>query len=256
MNNSYLLTRSLLCSALLLLLHACDKPDRDAPDTNEYVVKTVTSNARMDVDHYEYNDKWQLTTYKDGFQYDPRHAGITTTLYFYTSDGRVERTETQFMYIAGERTEFTYNSQGRPILTKTHNKTTLKLKYTDEYTYNGQTITKTHSADTGKVYVCTYTIDDRGNIVKAITDYTDPGQFDITEQWLDYDDNKNLTGPAVADVASKNNYRKYTRQTITTYNELLYRHTYNNAGYVTESKFIDPNIGFIRQLKYDLIPKQ
>lgn len=254
MNNSYLFTRLLLWSTMLLLLHACHKPD--TTDTNEYVVETVTSNIRMDIDNYEYNDKWQLVKYKDGFQYNSRHAGLTVTNYFYTSDGRVEGTETQYMYIAGERTEFTYNSQGRPILTKTYNKTTGMLKYTDEYTYNGQTIARTHSADTGKVYVSTYTIDDRGNIVKAITDYTNPLEWDITEQWLDYDDNKNLTGPAVADVASKNNYRKYTKQSIIAYQELLFKHTYNNAGYVTESTFIDPKVGFIRSLKYVLIPKR
>jgi hypothetical protein len=258
MNYPYFFNRLFLLSALILLLNACHKPD--TTDTNEYVLKTVNySYSARSFDDYEYNDKWQLIEHRNQFPIDSRNAAEKVIYYFYTTDGRVERTETAYYNIGfnWERTEYTYNIQGRPVLTKKYNKNTGKLMFTEEYTYNGQIITMTHFADTGKVYVSTYTFDDRGNIVKGVTDYINPVESDYTEEWLDYDDKKNLTGPAVGDVVSKNNYRKYIKQTAGQADEgMLFKHTYNNAGYVTESKSIDLKGGEIRSIMYTLIPKQ
>jgi hypothetical protein len=254
MNYSYLLARFSFLIALIFILNACDKPD--TTDTNVYVVKRVNnSSGTRTSDQYEYNDKWQVVEHRHTYQYNRRTTGLEVVKYFYNSDDRVEQTEKTYVFLPAEKSVYTYNSQGRPVLTKIYNKHTGVLMYTDEYIYNGQTITLTRSADTGKVSVSTYTIDERGNIVKRITDYMDPVQKDYTEQWLDYDDQKSLTGPAVADVTSKNNYRKYTRKPDQEV-EILLKHTYNNAGYVTESAVIDVKGGQIHHKEYVLIPKQ
>jgi hypothetical protein len=256
MNYPYFLNRLFLWSVLLLLLHACKKPDTS--DNNEYVVQDVYINGKKTYS-YNYNDKWQMTRSAYTYSVSSRMSATEQVDYFYNSDGRLERTETVNYNIglSSHRAEYTYDSQGQLTLYKDYFKSTGELYFMDEYSYNGQTIIRTRTSSSS-VQVNTYTLDDRGNIVKVVTDNTGPGAIDYSEEWLDYDDKVNIIGmPGVGDVTSKNNYRRYIKQEAgQSAVETLIGLTYNNAGYVIERKIIGAKGGNMSGVKYVLIPKQ
>jgi hypothetical protein len=236
MNNPYFYSRLFLLSVIILLLQACQKNNSNNNDTGEYVVKEVHAYGELTSSN-EYNDTWKLIKSTNVEHVNARTRYTIDISYFYNNDGRLERTEftsTGPTVNQPATIEYTYNNQGRLTATKALRKNG-DLLSKDEYDYNGQTITATHSIDT-VYYVTTYTVDGRGNIVKAAKDDHTPGNNDYTEEWQDFDDKKNVGGPRVGDVSSKNNPRRYifyyARPGST--NEILMTYTYNGAGYVTE----------------------
>jgi hypothetical protein len=260
MNIPYLYSRLLLFCAAMVVLNACKKPKADDEDTGEYVVKEVNYTKTQTGNSYEYNASWQLTKKTYSYVFSPGTTAKQTTTYSYNSDGRLAGTE-YFMtapnYDYYQNEEYGYNSQGRLITKKTFDKETGKTIATDEYVYNDKTIIQTHHVNTVIEYVRTVTLDDNGNIIKSVTDYTFPGSADITEEWLDYDDKKLFAGPAAGDVTSKNNYRKfiyrYEQQPLA---ELEVRYTYNKAGYVTSFMQIRTSDKFVLEAaEVGLIPK-
>lgn len=258
MNNPYFLNRLFLWSVLILLLQACGKNDsNDGNDTAEYVIKEVHAYGEL-TNTYEYNDAWQLIKSTNYERVNSRTTYQVYVSYFYNNDGLLERKEfttTGPSAYQPATIEYTYNNQGRLTEMKALRKNG-DLLSKDEYDYNGQTITATHSIDTGVYYVTTYTVDDRGNIVKAVKDDHTPGNNDYTEEWQDFDDKKNVGGPRAGDVSSKNNPRLYifyyarpgnTNEKRTTY-------SYNGAGYVTSLQ--EKINSSTYTTKYVLIPKQ
>jgi len=254
MNNSYLFTRLLLCSILLLLLNACHKPD--TTDNNEYVVEKMYSYGELKNSN-EYNADWQLVKSSAFVRINARTGYNSDVSFFYNNSGRLERTETISNGPPPSfTTEYTYNNQGQLITVKSIRKDGSLLSQED-YDYNGQTITRTHSVSTGDDYVVTYTVDERGNIVKAVTDNLSAGSNDYVEEWQNFDDKINMEGPVAGNVRSKNNPRRYLYYyNGRTANEYISGYTYNNAGYVTSRKDYRVFFNDINITKYELIPKR
>ena len=261
MNNPYFYSRLFLLSAFILLLQACRKnksnDNVNNNDTAEYVVKEVHALGELK-NSYEYNDTWELIKSTNVEHVNARTIYTIEASYFYNNDGLLERTEfttTGPSAYQPATIEYTYNNQGRLTASKALKKNG-DLLYKDEYDYNGQTITATHSIDT-VYYVTTYTIDGRGNIVKAAKDDHTPGNNDYNEEWQDFDDKKNVGGRRVGDISSKNNPRRYIlsaprRST----DETLMTYTYNGAGYVTSCKQSKTSFGNTYVTDYILSPKQ
>jgi hypothetical protein len=248
---------SIVCCAFLFLIHACNKPA--TVDNNEYLVKEEFNNDGRLINEYEYNDSWQITKHVN-WSKSGRTWVSNWTNYFYNADGKVERTEySRNPSSSPGRTEFFYNSQGQLTLVKNYNINTVAgtttLYNTVDISYKGQQIVQTVTNNTGVSYVTTVTLDNNGNITKKVTDYTASGQLDFEEEYLDYDNKKHFEGPDNGYVFSKNNYRKYIFTTNSSTTKLLYKYTYNNAGYVTKCvRFIEGSSG-LDISKYNLIPK-
>jgi hypothetical protein len=235
MNNPHLYSRLFLLSTLILLLNACRKTE--GTDTADYVVKEVYAYGELTASH-EYNDAWQRikSSYTERISSRAKYNRFVS--YFYNIDGRLARVETTSDGpLQAFTVEYTYNNQGRLTMVKALRKNG-ELLYQEEYGYNGKTITNTHSISTGVDYVTTYTVDDRGNIVKAVKDDQTSGNNDYTEEWQDFDDKINMSGPGVGDVSSKNNPRRhilyYVRQQSPS--ETIMTYKYNGAGYVVIRK--------------------
>jgi hypothetical protein len=258
MNNPYFLNRLYLWSVLILLLQACHKPDNDAEpdnDTAEYVVKEVHANGKLQRS-YEYNDAWQLVKSSAFERVSPRTGYNSYVSYFYNNSGQLERTET---ITDGPPppsfTEYTYNNQGRLTTVKLFKKKDSSLLYQEEYDYNGQTITKTLSNNGLISAVYTYTVDNRGNIVRAETGNHSSGIY--VEEWENFDDKINSASPGVGGVVSKNNPRRRMRYASGQKPvETLMSYTYKGAGYVTSCEFYDPVTKSTSTANYVLIPKQ
>lgn len=255
---SFPITRLILGCTFLFVIYACNKPA--TVDNNEYLVKEEFNNDGRLINEYEYNDNWQITKHVN-WSKSGRTWVSNSTNYFYNADGKVERSEySRNPSNSPVRTDFFYNSQGQLTLAKNYNINTVAgtatLFNTVEFSYNGQQIVQTGFDQVGALYVTiTFTLDNNGNIIKRVTDYAAPGQLDVTEEFLDYDDQKNFSAPDTGKLVSKNNYRKYIFRTNSNTTIILYKYTYNNAGYVTKCvRFIEGNSG-LDISKYDLIPK-
>lgn len=239
MNYFNLFTRSLLCCMLVLSVAACKKTD--PPDNNEYLLMQTYKNGVLTYS-YTYNDSAQLIRSAFDFEYGPHDLETRTTSFSYNSAGQLTQS-TAIMsrnnpsnFVTDYRSEYTYNSLGQLVLVKTYKLNTGELYNADEYAYNGKTIVNTHTYNSSVEYTKTYTLDDKGNIVKAVTENPTSGGPMSTEQWLDYDDKKNIEGPVVGNVASKNNPRRYTK-VVPNYSpdtDESFEYTYNRAGYVTQ----------------------
>lgn len=259
MNIPYLTARLILTITAFFILNACKKSHTE--DYNEYVVKEIVYDKSNRQTSFEYNDSWQLT--KEVYSYEFRQGVManTNTTYSYNSDGRVSGTE-HFMsepnYDYFQDVAYVYNSQGRLITKRTFDKETGVEIGIDEFVYGAQTITQTHKIGSADEYVCTYTLDVNGNIVKAEKDYASTNVYDYVEEWLDYDDKKFIVGPSAGDVTSKNNYRKYMyRVGQQPKSGINIKYTYNKAGYVTQfmqSRAVDNFV--LETAKVTLIPKR
>jgi YD repeat-containing protein len=76
---------------------------------------------------------------------------------------------------------------------------------------------------------------------------------DYTEEWIDFDDKKNIDGPTVGDVISKNNpHRHMVRNT----EERFMAYKYNAAGYVTTRNDYFNAQSEIKVVKYELSPRR
>jgi hypothetical protein len=255
MINPYFFSRLFVLSVLILLMQACGK--NDSNDAAEYVIKEVHAYGELR-NIYEYNDAWQLIKSTNYERINSRATYQVSVNYFYNNDGLLERTEfanTGPPAYHPVNIKYTYNNQGRLTAMKALRNNGDLSK--DEYDYSGQTITATHSIDTVVYYVKTYTVDDRGNIVKSVMDDHTPGNNDYTEEWQDFDDKKNVDGPRAGDVSSKNNPRRYIFYYARPGNATIEKHTtysYNGAGYVTS--FQEKTNSSTYTTKYVLIPKQ
>lgn len=257
MNKPYSFNLLILTGVLILILQACHKPHNDTIDTAEYVLKEVHANGELKIS-YEYNDSWQLVKSFHHEYINARTGYHRNVAYFYNNDGRLARTETTYEGIGTQpsTTEFTYNSQGRLLTVKAVRKDSLLL-YQEDYDYNGQTITKKHSSGRGVDYVSTYTVDDRGNIVKGVNDDLTSGNNDYTEEWWNFDDKKGMGSPGAGDISSKNNPGKYILYAPQrSEKNVLLSYTYNGAGYVTSMKEYEPDFKSTTTTEYVLIPKQ
>jgi hypothetical protein len=130
--------------------------------------------------------------------------------------------------------------------------------YSETYSYDGHTIVQKHFSDGSSApeYVCTYTVDDRGNIVQDVMDDNTSANNDYTETWLDYDDQKNITGPGVGDMTSKNNPRRHIVTDLhSSVTEYLLGYDYNSAGYVTKVKNYRKGDSYITITNYEQTPK-
>ena len=127
-----------------------------------------------------------------------------------------------------------YNSNGRLVTVSEYRKNTAPILSLDEYEYNGNTIIQKHYEHSIPEFNRTYTLDDNGNIIKAVTDGISASSLDYVEEWLEYDDKQNLLGPGAGDVVSKNNYRRYIKQikNHTAAEETVMVYTYKNDKYV------------------------
>jgi hypothetical protein len=231
------LIRLLLTFSVFIFFNACDKPD-DASDNKEYLVKEIKYDYSDRSIYYDYSDAWQLTRRTEFSLIDRNLLGYTKNDFTYNSAGLV----TEIKVTRGtpgenyfETQELRYNANSRLEAVKALNKETATLHSWDVYEYNGKQITQKHQENSIIAFIRTYTLDDKGNIIKAVIDYDDPGKPDYVEEWLDYDDKQNLLGPSAGDVVSKNNFRKYIKQV---YNqpaeESRFSYSYKNGKYVEE----------------------
>jgi hypothetical protein len=255
MKRSYTLARLFVLCFVLFLLHACSK---QGDDNNEYVIQKETDINGNPLNKYEYNDKWQVSTH---VRYLPVPRGwyTSTTNYFYNAAGRVERTENKTTNQGAYKADYSYDTQGRLILIKDFimigNTGNPVSPATIEYSYNGKEIVETYSYVTGVYYVATYTLDDNGNIVKKVTDFTDPVNIDTYDEFLDFDDKKNAGYPVTKNITSKNNCRKHIhKDKLNSYTE-YFKYSYNNAGYVLKRMTFKENDDMAVS-KYILIPKK
>ena len=265
------MNRSFLWFTLALFVNACGKSD--APDNREYVVKEIYFNNVLS-SSFEYNSNWQVTTSKNTFAVGPRDWAHQTTSYTYNSDGQLVKTEMVNTVVNSTklndvRTEYAYNSQGQLFQAKAYKLNTGELLYSDEYSYNGQTIVQTHLVPSGVGYKATVMLDNGGNIVERVETKDTSSTPYLTEKWLNYDDKKNIAGPnagttgifikpIIAGIMSKNNFRRYSAKyndpILASPDETICEYTYNNAGYVTNRKTTKSTI--VDNIKIVLIPKE
>ncbi|HEY8897692.1 MAG TPA: hypothetical protein VIM79_22860 [Niastella sp.] len=257
MNNFTFFTRSLLLIVPVLILNGCDK--HAGNDTAEYLLTGVYYYGKQQQSH-EYNGAGLVTrsTYTTDDNVSTKYSRIVE--YTYNGDNRVEQTKTYYHNLNAEayNTNYIYDSQGRLVQTLSTLVTNGAPYLKDTYNYDGHTIVKKHFdyENTSPSYVCTYTMDDRGNIVQDVMDDLLSANNDYTETWLDYDDQKNVRGPGVGDVMSKNNPRRHiitAPRTSDTEYSLAY--DYNGAGYVTKVKTNRKGDNYITITNYEQTPK-
>jgi hypothetical protein len=258
MNNFNSFARLLLCCTLVFSVTACKKGSDDPSDRDYVIGEVYIGDTRSFV--YEYNDSFQVVKSSYYRNVGPHDWATRTTTYSYNSEGKLTQTiemNTRQSSLTATppdvRKEYTYNGQGQLSQVKVYKLDSGNLYSSDEYAYNGQTIVNTRLNNSGSVNeIWTYTLDDRGNIIKLIKANA-AGQLITTEEWLNYDHNRNIdpplgstttsyTAPVAGNVISKNNYRKYT----ITYSDPIYNpnhmqmnvtYSYNNAGYVRDCNF-------------------
>jgi hypothetical protein len=243
----------LLCS-VTLLLHACKK--HHEVDTNEYLLSRVDINGWHSSDYY-YNDSGQLIK---SINWQPKSPSAFVELwheYNYNDQKQITQViNTPYYTGYGTKNEYTYNSDGKLVLIQTYHSITNALLNTYKYSYTDHTITETYAENGVTLYVYTFTIDDKGNFVKAVRDDQTATNNDWVEEWLDYDEKPNIAGPSIGNISAKNNPRRHTAVfpgggLVTDY----YKYNYNNAGYVTERKVYQTGGSIMNVYKYTLIPK-
>lgn len=237
----------LLC-AVTLLLNACKK--HQDVDTKEYLVSAVYLNG-FNTHNYYYNDSRQLikSVYRDRI-FDHKRE------YYYNDQQQVKQVIYTYYGLSGSINDYSYNSDGKLALIQVYDKQTNALMNTYEYSYADHSFTETLVLNGVILWVNTLTIDDKGNIVKAVFDDQTIPNDDRVEEWLDYDEHPGVGYPVVANISSKNNPRRHTVQGKSTGNHIgYYKYSYNNAGYVTERKDYTTGNNYISVIKYTLIPK-
>jgi hypothetical protein len=259
MTNPYFPTRLfLLCS--LFLLFACHKPGTSENiDCSDCIVKEVRQDGKL-IEENEFNSAWQKTKTNYHINTEVKWAEKQVD-YVYDNNGQLVKSVVSYPNWPTDNNwmEYTYNSQGRLTIVKTFKAT--GIINTDEYTYNGQTIICVSTGLYGSKQIGTYTLDSNGNILKLVRQAERNSTLEIsyTEEWSDYDDKKNISGPFAGDVASKNNPRRHIYTPLAERPEQrTSAYSYNNAGYVVEriATFTYRNAQSTTKYQYKLIPKQ
>ena len=246
----------------LILFFSCKKNESTdnppaGPDLPDYVIKSATHTSPGNTYKYVYglNAKAQ-TTERQTFLPATAATSSSTLTYTYNVDDRLAgtiSTSTGNPNTIGE--EYIYDSQGRLVTRKT----TLNANPSGSstYTYNGTTVIEDYAG----LVTYTFTLDNSGNIIKKIAEFTNDPSQNYTEEWLDYDEKPiiNEAPPSAGNLQSKNNYHKskltFTDLNYQAYNRVYdYQYVFNADGYVTESKQYDSaNGGLLWTITYELI---
>lgn len=249
------LTKSLLILFFIAAgLNACKKSSSDNTDPNKrYLLSKVYTNGKISMS-YTYNNAYMLVSSSATLPQSATATYTIVTSYYYNNDHRLIRTESiNYGVSGGDIKEYGYDNQGRLDTIRSSDKDHHPFNAT-LFSYAGNTITETRYQSDTIARVKVYTVDDRGNIVKAVTDDRTAPNADITEEWLEYDDKKNVDGPSAGDVTSKNNPRRYL-QTFPNgpANEWISEHSYNRADYVAETKSTHSNYTTTNVIKYEYL---
>src|SRR5688572_278956 len=246
----------------LILLFSCKKNEAPenppaGPDLPDYVIKSAIHTSPGNTYKYVYalNERAQ-TTERQLFLPATATTSSSILTYSYNAEGKLagtNSTSTGNSNILGE--EYIYDPQGRLVTRKT----TLNANPsgTSTYTYNGTTVIEDYAG----LVTYTFTLDDSGNIIKKIAEFTSDPSQNYIEEWMDYDDKPiiNEAPPSAGNLQSKNNFHKskitFTDWNYQAYNKTYdYQYTFNADGYVTESKQYDSGTGgLLWTIAYELI---
>ncbi|MEP7373796.1 MAG: hypothetical protein ABI675_10435 [Chitinophagaceae bacterium] len=247
----------------LILLVSCKKNNTtevppDEPALPAYVIKSATHVASASVTYkylYSFNAKAQATE-RQYFFPATATASSSSITYSYDVEGKLITTRnisTGNPNIYDE--EYIYDLQDRLITRKTFVNT--NPSGTSIYTYNGNTVIEDYAG----LVKYTATLDNAGNIIKKIAEFTSDPTQNYIEEWLDHDDKPiiNEAPPSAGHLHSKNNFHKskltFTDWDKQAYNKIYdYQYTFNADGYVTESKQYDSGTGtLLLTITYELI---
>ena len=246
----------------LVLFFSCKKNESTenppaGTDLPDYVIKSSIHASTANTYKYVYglNGKAKATE-RQMFLPATAVTSSSTLTYSYNVDDKLAgtiSTSTGNPNIIGE--EYIYDSQGRLVTRKTSLNS--NPSGTSTYTYNGTTVIEDYAG----LVTFTYTLDNSGNVIKKIAEFTNDPSQNYVEEWLDYDDKPiiNEAPPSAGNLQSKNNYHKskltFTDLNYQAYNRVYdYQYTFNADGYVIESKQYDSaNGGLLWTITYELI---
>jgi len=241
-----------------VFISACHKPKDEAPDDMEYVVSEIKYENSPKVEQFSYNGAWQLIEKTERVEMEPKKVETIKHNYTYNSDGLVSKEEiSQEMatYVYVGLREMSYDTNGRLVSITEYAKGTNRLLYSSEFEYNDKIIIGKFYSNSILMRTWTYTLDDNGNIIKAVA-HSPGGGPDEVQEWLDYDDKQNLLGPVAGNVRSKNNYRRHIMYGGIEggKNEIVTFYSYKNNKYV--SRLINIGMGSSGKATVTWVAKQ
>lgn len=254
--------KSIVAAGLGLILFASCKKDNvpgnppDEPVLPAYVIKSAIHTASVNYKYlYTFNAKAQVTERQYFF---PATAATSSSSVTYSYDGEGKLTSTKNISTGNpniSEEEYVYDPDDHLVIRKTFINT--NPSGTSTYTYNGNTIIEDYAG----LVKYTATIDNAGNIIKKIAEFTNDPTQNYIEEWLDYDDKPitNEVPPSGGSLHSKNNFHRskltFTDWDKQSYNKVYdYQYTFNADGYATESKQYDSGTGaLLWTITYELI---
>lgn len=260
--------KSIVAAGLgLILFVSCKKNvtenPPDEPILPAYILKSATHHeSSLSVDFkylYTFNAKAQITERQYFFPITDT-SWSSSIVYSYDSEGKLVTTRSVSPGTTNTYDEeYIYDSEDRLITRKTFSNG--NPSGTSTYTYNGNTIVEEYAG----LVKYTATLDNAGNIIKKIAEFTNDPKQNYIDEWLNYDDKPIINepppsaGPSAGHLHSINNFHKskitFIYWDYQMYNRTYdYQYTFNADGYVTERKQYNFVTGeLLSTITYELI---